>query len=88
MIVIYHGQTYGLRTLQPNLLMMTIAKTGANFKDVLLKVLCRQNNGLNICHINAQSLSNKLDELTYLCHESEIDIICVSETWFRKEIDD
>ncbi|XP_055903375.1 uncharacterized protein LOC129939399 [Eupeodes corollae] len=38
--------------------------------------------GLKVCHINAQSLSPKLDEIRYLFINSKIDVVCVSETWF------
>ena len=68
--------------------MPAINVNGMNSKHVVLKILCNQYNGLNICHINAQSLNNKMDELRHLCDESEVDIVCVSETWFREEICD
>lgn len=50
----------------------------------MLRILCKQNiNYLNVCHINAQSLNNKIDEFRYLFAASNIDVICVSETWLR-----
>jgi len=52
----------------------------------LLKILCKQNVGLNICHINAQSLLKKIDEFRLIFVNSDIDIICVSETWFKKTL--
>lgn len=54
----------------------------------LIRVLCKQTIGLNICHINAQSLNNKMDEFRYIFEESGMDIICVSETWFHCYISD
>lgn len=48
----------------------------------LVKILSRQRGGLKFCHINAQSLKPKIDECRNIFAESEIDIICVSETWF------
>lgn len=49
----------------------------------MIRVLCRQRTGLNVCHINAQSLNNKIDEFRYIFEESGVDVICVSETWFE-----
>ena len=59
-----------------------------NSEDVLLKILCKQSSGLNVFHINAQSLHKKIDDLRFLCETTSIDVICVSETWFRREIHD
>ena len=43
---------------------------------------------LNIIHLNARSLKNKLDELQTLLLSSntEWSIICISETWLKSEI--
>ena len=60
----------------------------SNSCDTILKILCNQRQGLNICHINAQSLHKKVDELRHLCETSNIHIVCIFETWFRKEICD
>lgn len=54
----------------------------------MLRILPRLKSGLNIVHLNAQSLNNKLDEFKYLFTSSDIDIICVSETWFHPCISD
>lgn len=54
----------------------------------MIKVLASQNKGLNIVHINAQSLRNKIDEFRYTFSKSNIDAICVSETWFLSELED
>lgn len=54
----------------------------------MIRVLCRQKEGLKICHINAQSLLNKIDEFRYIFENSGVDIICVSETWFKSDIAD
>lgn len=48
-----------------------------------IKVLCKQRSGLKICHINSQSLKNKIDEFRYIFESSSVDIICISETWFK-----
>lgn len=54
----------------------------------MIKILCKQRQGLNICHINAQSLTRKIDELRYIFENSGVDVVCVSETWFNSNIDD
>lgn len=54
----------------------------------LIQILTKQRSGLNICHINAQSLGNKMDEFRFLFEESNVDIICITETWFSKKIPD
>lgn len=52
----------------------------------MLNIFCRQQVGLNVCHINAQSLNPKIDEFRGLFVGSEVDIVCVSETWFQEDI--
>lgn len=54
----------------------------------MIRVLTKQRSGLNICHINAQSLVKKMDEFRYLFEESDVDIICISETWFNECVPD
>lgn len=46
-----------------------------------------QKSGLKMAHINAQSLNNKMDELRHTFIKTEIDIICVSESWFYPDND-
>lgn len=48
----------------------------------MIRVLCKQRSGLNVCHINAQSLNNKIDEFRFIFENSGVDVVCVSETWF------
>lgn len=48
----------------------------------MIRILSKQKHGLKICHINAQSLPRKIDEFRYLFESSDVDVICVSETWF------
>lgn len=52
----------------------------------LLNILCKSHGGLHVCHINPQSLVNKIDEFRLIFENSSIDIICVSETWFDANI--
>jgi len=52
----------------------------------LLQIISKQKNGLRICHLNAQSLKNKIDEFRNIFNGSLIDIICVSETWLVPEL--
>lgn len=54
----------------------------------MTRVLSRRATGLKICHINAQSLNNKMDEFRYIFEESDVDILCISESWFHPEIKD
>lgn len=54
----------------------------------IIRILSKQKAGLNICHINAQSLKNKIDEFRNIFEQSGVDIICVSETWFNASITD
>ncbi|XP_075157728.1 uncharacterized protein LOC142230995 [Haematobia irritans] len=54
----------------------------------MVRILAKQRDGLRICHINAQSLNNKIDEFGYIFDNSDIDIVCVSETWFRSSTPD
>ena len=46
----------------------------------ILGLLIKNKIGLKVCHINAQSLTHKIDEFRYVFENSEIDVICVSET--------
>lgn len=54
----------------------------------MVKILSKQRNGLNVCHINAQSLKNKIDELRLTFENSLVDVICISESWFDDAIPD
>lgn len=65
----------------------TSASSNATTKN-MIKIISKQRKGLNICHINAQSLTHKIDEFRYLFEDSGTDIVCVSETWFTPEISD
>lgn len=54
----------------------------------MLRVLGNQGAGLRVCHINAQSLMNKIEEFRYMFVNSKIDVICMSETWFSSHVSD
>lgn len=54
----------------------------------MIRILSKLKQGLNIIHINAQSLLKKIDEFRFLFNDSHIDVICVTETWFRKDMPD
>lgn len=54
----------------------------------MIRILGRQRTGINICHINAQSLKNKMDEFGFIFENSGMDFICVSETWFNSDVFD
>lgn len=62
-----------------------------NPKDVtanMVRILAKQKRGVSICHINAQSLNNKIDEFRVIFENSKMDLICVSETWFEVSMPD
>jgi hypothetical protein len=48
-------------------------------KEINEKV--RNKNGLRIAHINCRSLYPKLDEISWILSETQLDILCLSETW-------
>ena len=52
----------------------------------MLNVFCKQKPGIHICHINSQSLFRKMDEFRDIFENSEVDVVCVSETWFSQSI--
>lgn len=55
----------------------------------MINVLSRYREGFKVCHLNARSLNPlKLDYLRYIFANSPVDVICVSETWFKSEIPD
>ncbi|XP_075150912.1 uncharacterized protein LOC142225021 [Haematobia irritans] len=54
----------------------------------VLRLLAKMTKGFNVCHLNAQSLNKKLDEFKYLFEGSGIDAVCVSESWFHKDLPD
>lgn len=57
--------------------------------SVLLNILSHQRPGLNVVHFNARSLNGlKLDHVRTVFEKSNIDIICVSETWFQEKVSD
>ena len=54
----------------------------------MVRILAKQKKGLNVIHINAQSLVNKMDECRYLFENSNVHVICVSESWLDKNMPD
>jgi len=54
----------------------------------MLRVLGNQRTGLRVCHINAQSLVNKIEELRYLFVNCNIDVMRLFETWFTSYVSD
>jgi len=68
------------------LLIFAIEPTPNLNSHALIRILCKQTTGMIVCHINAQGLTNKIDEFRYLFENSKVDIICVSKTWFTSDI--
>lgn len=72
----------------------TISNNNGNTPDrinnmrAMLDILCNQCSGLHVCHLNAQSLYPKIDEFRYVFEGSNMDIICVSETWYNAKLPD
>lgn len=54
----------------------------------LIRIFCSRANGFKVCHLNAQSLCKKMDEFRNLFNNSGVDILCISETWFDKDVKD
>lgn len=54
----------------------------------MIGILAKQKKGVQICHINAQSLRPKIDEFRWIFQHSNVDIICVSETWLDQSTPD
>lgn len=52
----------------------------------MVKILAKQKQGFQFCHINAQSLKPKIDEFRLIFESSNMDVICVSETWLNESI--
>lgn len=76
-------------------LLFMMFSTWNNSRDIskdnlvnMIRILAGQKKGLNIVHVNAQSLNNKMDEFRYTFAKSNVDVICVSETWFQPELED
>lgn len=70
--------------IRPNNLVGSSIDSTAN----MVKILAKQKNGINLCHINAQSLNNKIDEFRLVFENSNVDVVCVSETWFTDSTPD
>ena len=43
---------------------------------------------LKIGHLNIQSIANKLDDITILLRDQQLDIFCLTETWLSPQISD
>lgn len=58
-------------------------------QSALLNILCKQHSGLHIVHFNSRSLNGlKFDYVRNVFEKSDIDVICVTETWFRSGVSD
>jgi len=56
--------------------------------SAMIKTRSSYKNGPKIVHLNAQSLLKKIDEFRFLFTQSNVDVICVSETWFVHDLCD
>ena len=58
-------------------------------KRDILNIICKYHSGLNIVHFNARSLNAfKLDYVRDIFSNINIDVVCVSETWFHEDVQD
>lgn len=55
---------------------------------ILINIICNQRQGLRVCHLNAQSLFMKIDEFRGMFVDSNVDVVCVTETWFKTDVAD
>jgi hypothetical protein len=56
--------------------------------EPFIDLKCTLGKGLKIAHLNIQSLRNKVDHLNILLHKSNIDCLCLTETWLTENDDD
>ena len=60
-----------------------------NNAETVLRLMSKTHNGFQICHLNSRSLSkSKLDYLNTLFPPTELNIICITESWFRSSFTD
>lgn len=60
---------------------MTRIKNIANV--VLRSMLCDKPNSINVCHLNACSIFPKISYIREIVRDTNINVICVSETWLN-----
>jgi len=60
--------------------MFVQTEIGISIAASLVKILVKHKKGIKVDHINAQSLMKKIDEFRYMFVQSNVDVICVSET--------
>ena len=57
--------------------------------EAIVNILSNTYKGLQIIHLNARSLTmEKLDFLKYFLRNTCIDIVCITETWFKSQFND
>lgn len=57
--------------------------------EAIINILSNTYKGLQIIHLNARSLTmEKLDFLKYFLRNTCIDIVCITETWFKSQFND
>lgn len=54
----------------------------------MVKILARHKLGLKLCHNNAQTINNIIDEFRVTFENSGVDIVCISEAWLNKTTPD
>lgn len=84
MVVCFRGCFYFLLHCFAFMSQSAFGSNGLNTNlRVLINIFCKKRDGSRVCHINAQSLFCKIDELFV---DSDVDVVCVSETWFKPNV--
>ena len=58
------------------------------FKETFIDFKCSMSKGFKIAHLNVCSLRHKVDHVRILLNENDIDILCLTETWLDRNIND
>ena len=57
--------------------------------QTMLNIVSKTLRGFQVCHLNARSLTkSKLDFMDYNFSNTDINIICITETWYKSALDD
>lgn len=71
-----------------NNILLGDSNSNSTVSNIVLKCAFSMVNSLNVCHINARSLLNKIDIFRSIFEGTGVHIIMVSETWLSSDISD
>ena len=61
----------------------------SDITNTMFKIMSSSHKGFQICHLNARSLTKpKIDYLNYLFSQTQLNVVCISESWLNSAIDD